>query len=103
MNRRQILAGLGAVLVAPAAYATTDADSVEWRGELTGCFCKGCGAKLEAKLKALPGVKSVTVDIENGKLLVVSSRETKQREIVTTVGKSEFKLVKLDGPTPRKS
>ena len=84
MNRRQILTGLGAVMFAPAAFAASD--SVEWKGELTGCFCKNCGAKLEAKLKELPGVKSATVDIENGKLLVISSRETKQREIVSTVG-----------------
>lgn len=103
--RRELLLCLASVLAAPAALATTadESDLVEWRGELKGCLCPGCGRKLEGALEQVPGVRDASMDVKSGALVVVSTRETRQQDIVDVISRTKFTIVRLSDATPRRS
>lgn len=80
----------------PLAVSASDGQVMEIG--VTGMVCSFCSAKVEKELKTLPGVKEVTVDLDDERARIVmaegqSADVTTVRKIISDAG---FTPVELD-------
>lgn len=50
-----------------------------------GMGCENCAKKVEKTLKQLPGVKSVKVDLDTGKVLLKSKEQQNRESILAAI------------------
>lgn len=66
-----LLAGNG------TAQLRADAERVEWRMTIKGMSCQGCAARIESKLREVPGTLEAKVDYKQGSALITTTPQVK--------------------------
>lgn len=68
---------------------------------ITGMTCEGCKAKVTRNIQKLEGVKSVEIDLTNGKTIIDSDALYSEAEIQDVIGReSKYQIVKQEPATP---
>ena len=63
---------------------------------IEGMICKHCAAAVEKALKAVIGVDSVSVELENGKAVVETNGGVSDEEIIKAVAAAGYKAVSIE-------
>lgn len=68
---------------------------MEKKLEINGMTCHNCVRHATEALKAVPGVKSVAIDLAAGTATVETSGETEDESLKEAVRKAGYKVVKV--------
>ena len=58
--------------------------------------CKHCAAAVEKALKAVMGVDSVSVELENGKAVIETNGGVSDEEIIKAIAAAGYKAVSIE-------
>ena len=68
-------------------------DQTTWTGTVTGMTCAHCVASVTEEVTEVPGVQSVEVVLETGKLTVVSAAPIPEEAIAAAVSEAGYALI----------
>lgn len=101
MNTKTILASLASVLAIGFGTTLFAAEKASTSITVDGMHCPSCAKKLVAKLKVVPGVASVTADVNAAQMQVTATagKGPSPKALWEAVETAGYKTVKLEGPS----
>ena len=72
---------------------------MEKRFQITGMKCQSCANTVTEKIKAVPSVSKVTVDLKSG-IATVEGRDFNSRSILACLKKTPYKIEPVYNETP---
>jgi copper chaperone CopZ len=100
MKNSAVVASVLAWMMACVAIGEGADKLIDTSISIKGMHCAGCANKVATKLRAVPNVKSASVDAEKGSALVVTTegKELSPKAIWEAVEGAGYKPTELKGP-----